>query len=209
MRPLVAALVLLALPAFAETYKVDVKASELVVKTWKDGVAAAFAHNHVIQATDFSGELSYDAEKPDATKVQVTVQVASLTPDDSALRKKFGETAEVGEGDRKKVAANMLSPDQLDGAKFPTITFASTSVGKDKKGGMLLLGQLTLHGVTKPVEVPVTIAVKDGQAIGDGKLRFKTSDFGVKPYSTGLGSIKNRDEVELALHLVGATSSRP
>jgi polyisoprenoid-binding protein YceI len=204
MRSVAAAVLFLASTAFAETYKLDVKASELVVKTWKDGVAAAFAHNHVIQATDFTGELSYDAQKPDATKVNVTVQVASLTPDEPALRKKFGETAEIGEGDRKKVAANMLSEGQLDGAKFPTITFASTSVSKDKKGGTLLLGKLTLHGVTKDVEVPVTIAVKDGQAIGDGKLRFKTSDFGVKPYSTGLGSIRNRDEVELALHLVGS-----
>lgn len=42
-----------------------------------------------------------------------------------------------------------------------------------------------------------------GRRAHDGALRFKTSDYGIKPYSTALGAIKNRDEVELVLHVVG------
>ena len=202
-------LLLASAPAFAGTFAIDKKSSELVVKTWKEGVAAALAHNHVILATDYAGEVSFDPAAPAAAKVTLTVQVASLVPDDAALRKKFGETAEVGEADRKKIAANMLGDEQLDAAKFPTISFGSTAVTKNEKGQLVLAGQLTLHGVTRPVSLTVTIAVKDNQLVGDGKLRFKTSDFGVKPYSTGLGTVRNRDEVELALHLVGATSSLP
>ena len=37
--------------------------------------------------------------------------------------------------------------------------------------------------------------------LGDASIRFKTSDFGVKPYSAALGLIRNKDEVELVVHV--------
>lgn len=208
--PLTALLfVLVAGSSVASGYTLDKKQSEVLVKTWKEGVAAALAHNHVIQATEFSGAISFDPAAPEAATVKVTVQAASLVPDEAALRKRNGEPVEVGEADRKKIAENMLGEGQLNAAKFPTISFASTGVSHDAKGALVLAGQLTLHGVTKPVSLPVTIAVKDQQLVGDGKLRFRTSDFGIKPYSAALGTVRNRDEVELVLHLVGTISSPP
>ena len=209
MRSTLAMLCLAAAPALADSYTIDEKESELVVKTWKEGVAAALAHNHLVQATDFAGEVSFDPAAPEAAKVSVTLKVASLSPDQTALRKKFGETAEISEGDRKKIAANMLGDDQLDAAKFPTISFVSSGASKDPKGNLVLTGKLTVHGVSREVSVPVTVAVKDHRLTGDGKLRFKTSDYGFKPYSAALGTIRNRDEVELVLHLVAVTSSPP
>ncbi len=208
MLPLALTLLLATGPA-SDSFELDLKRSEVLVKTWKEGVAAALAHNHVIQATEFSGKLRWDPAAPDQGMVQVTVKVASLVPDETALRKKYGEPAEVGDSDRKKVAANMLGDGQLDAAKFPTITFVSTGVTANPKGQWLVAGQFTLHGVTKAVSLPVTIAVADGVLTGDGKLRFRTSDFGIKPYSAALGTVRNRDEVELVLHLVGTTSSPP
>ena len=50
---------------------------------------------------------------------------------------------------------HLKSPDFLDVAKFPTITFVSTGVQKSADG-LTVMGNLTLHGVTKPVTLNVT-----------------------------------------------------
>lgn len=199
MPSFLALLILVAAP----TYTLDKKQSELVVKTSKAGFAAALAHNHVIRATELEGSIGWDPAAPEAASVKVTVQTAALVVDDPAMRKKHGEPSELSAGDRKKITDAMLDSGQLDVRKFPTISFSSTALQKDAKG-WLLSGNLTLHGVTKAVKLPVTIDVKGTALTADGTLRLRTSDYGIKPYSAALGAIKNRDEVELVLHLVGA-----
>ena len=203
MRIVVTALLLVAASAFGETLRLDPKQSELVVKTWKEGLASALAHNHVISATEVVGTLTWDAAAPEQGQVQVTVQVAGLVVDRPELRKKHHrEDNVVSEGDRKKVTDAMLGDQQLDLRKFPTIAFTSTAIAKGAQG-YVVTGQLTLHGVTKTVTAPAQIALKDGVVQGDAAFKLKVSDYGIRPYSTALGTIKVKDEVELVLHLVG------
>jgi polyisoprenoid-binding protein YceI len=59
--------------------------------------------------------------------------------------------------------AHLKSPDFLDVAKYPSITFKSTKVAKAGKDALKVTGDLTLKGVTKPVvlEVTTTPEVKD------------------------------------------------
>lgn len=51
--------------------------------------------------------------------------------------------------------AHLKSPDFLDVAKYPTMTFVSTGVMKGAGGAFKLQGNLTLHGVTRPVVLQV------------------------------------------------------
>lgn len=46
---------------------------------------------------------------------------------------------------------HLKSPDFFDAEKFPTLEFKSTSLTKNKKNYYTLKGNLTMHGVTKPV----------------------------------------------------------
>lgn len=55
---------------------------------------------------------------------------------------------------------HLKSPDFFDAAKFPQMTFASKQIVK-KDGKLVLLGDLTLHGVTKPVELSLEGPSKD------------------------------------------------
>lgn len=185
-------------------WKLDVGKSELVVKVWKTGAAAGLAHDHVVRASKFEGTVALeDADRPDSLSLSLQVDVASLVPDEPEVRKRHGVTGpQVPEADQQKVKENMLSDGQLDAAKFPTMRFVATKFFREESGALQCIGQLTLHGVTKEVVFPVTVKTGDRVMEGDAKLRFKTSDFGVKPYSAALGLIKNRDEVELVLHLV-------
>ena len=108
----------------------------------------------------------------------------------------------VPEADQKKVKENMLGDEQLDAKKFPSMSFVSTRVYREENGVLQCLGKLTMHGVTKEVDFSLTVKTGDRVMEGDAKVKLRSSDFGVKPYSAALGLIKNKDEIELVLHLV-------
>lgn len=185
-------------------WTLDTSKSELVVKVWKTGAASGLAHDHVVRASKFEGTVALeDPDRVETLSLSIKLDVASLVPDEPEVRKRHN-VANPGpaEADAKKVKENMLAEDQLNAAKFPSIEFTTTKFVRDDNGALQCTGKLTLHGVTKEVVFPVTVKTGDRVMEGDARLRFKTSDFGVKPYSAALGLIKNRDEVELVLHLV-------
>ena len=213
---LMASLLIAAVAAAEPTHHLDVDQTLLLLRTHKDGLASGFAHNHVIRAVDFSGDLSWDEAHPEATAMAITVQVGALAVDEQKIRATPGAdfSSAISPEDRQKVRRNMLDEGQLDAKKFPTIAFRSTSVkpgrsfasGEPEKGTATLqvFGKLTLHGVTKEVSFPAKVTTTGTTVTGDAHFTFKTSDYGISPYSAALGTIKNRDEVELVLHLVGA-----
>lgn len=185
-------------------WTIDSPATELVVKVWKTGAGASLAHDHVVRASKFTGTAKLDdAGKPESLGLELVVDVLGLVPDEPAQRKRHHlPNTPVPESDRLKVQANLQGEEQLDAAKFPTISFVVSKVFREESGALECLGKLTLHGVTKELLFPITVKTSAGRVEGDASVRFKTSDFGVKPYSAALGLIKNKDEVELVLHVV-------
>ncbi len=199
---LASALTALVAGADAPHFAIDPKQSALYCRTRKAGAASALAHDHAIRATDLKGEISYDPAHPESSRVEVTVQTATLLVDAPEDRVKLGLEGGPSDSDRKKIAENMMDDGQLDVKKFPTIHFVSSAVKAD--GDKLRVeGSLTLHGVSHPVSLAVTVKPSaEGQLSGDGELAIKVSDYGIEPYSALLGAVKNKDQVELLLHLV-------
>jgi polyisoprenoid-binding protein YceI len=182
------------------TFVIDAKRSVLAVQVFKGGAAAALAHNHVISATTMSGRIVVDPAHPDTARVEVTLPTAGLTNDDPKLRKRFGVTGDVPEGDRKLILEHMQDAGQLDIAHFPTMQFVSTSTsGTGNK--LVLNGKLTLHGVTRDISLPVDVTFTDTSVRGVGSIQLKTSDFGIEPYSAFLGAVKNKDGIVLHVDL--------
>jgi len=86
--------------------------------------------------TKVEGTIVYDPDKLAASKIEATIDVNTIS---------------TGEPKRD---AHLKSADFFDAAKFPTITFKSTQFSK--QGGKLQIrGDLTMHGVTKPVVLTV------------------------------------------------------
>ncbi|HEY6032810.1 MAG TPA: YceI family protein [Kofleriaceae bacterium] len=83
-----------------------------------------------------SGTVDYDPEKPEASQTDVTIDATSIDTRD------------------EKRDAHLRSPDFFDVEKFPSLTFKSTSVVKTDDG-FAATGDLTIHGVTKPVTLEV------------------------------------------------------
>ena len=91
-----------------------------------------------------------------------------------------------------KLDEALKSPDFLDAARYPTIAFKSTKVEKTGENVLKITGDLTVHGVTKPVTLDAKVnkigifeipGVIKAQAAGfDATTVIKRSDFGVSKY---------------------------
>jgi polyisoprenoid-binding protein YceI len=91
-----------------------------------------------------------------------------------------------------KLDEALKGPDFFDEVKYPTITFKSTKVEKAGENGLKITGNLTVHGVTKPVTLDAKVnkigifeipGVIKAQAAGfDATTVIKRSDFGVSKY---------------------------
>lgn len=127
----------LLLPALAS-------ADPAVYKVDSDHSGIGFTVRHFVSNVpgrfkDFDGVIKYDAQNPAASSVSFTVQAASIDTDN---------------GDRDD---HLRGPEFFDVAKFPTLTFSSTSVKAVDADTLEVTGDLTMRGVTKKVTLPVEV----------------------------------------------------
>lgn len=187
--------------ASAAEYVVDPARSELAVRLYKGGIAAALAHNHVIRATDYFGRASYDPSDPLRGSILVEVRSDSLVADEAATREKYGLTKPLNDKDREKIQSTMQSAVQMDVKKYPTMKFQSTNIEKQSEDRYIVTGDLTIHGVTRSVTFAAAVTPENDGMRGRASFKFKQSDFGITPYSAMLGAVRNEDEAVLYLDI--------
>jgi polyisoprenoid-binding protein YceI len=138
-----------------------------------------------------TGTVEYDEANPAASKINVTVDVASIS---------------TREPQRD---ADLKSAAFFDVEKFPTITFVSTGVVKSGDDTFEVVGDLTIHGVTNAVDLDVedlTPEVKDPFGMfrrgASAKTTILRSDFGLK-YNAILetGGVVIGDEVHITIDI--------
>ncbi len=91
-------------------YEIDPNMSELVVRMFRGGFAAFLGHNHVIRATEFSGQIRFDPEDQSTSGALVEVKTASLKADEPQIRAKYKLKKNVSDKDRKKIQKTMFLP---------------------------------------------------------------------------------------------------
>ena len=117
---------------------------------------------------DWDGTFSWDAAKPESSKIAVDVKTASLWSNHAERDK------------------HIASKDFLDVAKFADAKFVSTAVKSTGEKTADVTGDLTFHGVTKPVTFKATFngEGKDpwgGERAGfNAKTTVNLNDFGIK-----------------------------
>jgi polyisoprenoid-binding protein YceI len=174
----------------AGEYTMDLQHTSVIFRVSHMGLS-----RYTARFTKVEGKLAFDPANPAAQSVTATIDAGSLQTDypDSA---KLDFDAQ-------------LEKEFLDTAKYPTITFQSTKVEPTGARTAKVTGDLTLHGVTKPVTLEATFngGYKAGSMDPMGARvgfsahgTFKRSDFGIAygipaPGTTmGVG-----DEVEVAI----------
>jgi polyisoprenoid-binding protein YceI len=159
-----AALTIASAPLFATTYSLEPNYTQAVVHWEHLGFSTPSA-----MLGQGTGTLEFDQADPTKSSIKVTIPLSSLN-------------TSVPELDE-----HLRSADFFDAAKFPNATFASTKIEKgDAADRFVVTGDLTMHGVSKPVTLAVTI-VRIGvnprsnlPTIGfDATTTLKRSDFGL------------------------------
>lgn len=140
-----------------------------------------------------SGGFSFDPDDWSSATAQATIEVKSLYLGDEDWQKK------------------MLSDEFFDAAKYPTITFVAERLEKSAGDAGTLRGQLTLHGVTKPVALELTVNRVGTHSFSlkhvagfSARGTIKRSDFGMTHLLPAVG-----DEVEIRLEIEGTRATTP
>jgi len=188
--------------AGAATFRIEPSKSSLVAEIFRDGAASRFAHDHVVQATNFSGRIIFEPAVPEASSISVQVNTATLKVDSPETRRQFHSRGEPTSADVSAIDHNMKAEGQLYVAKFPLITFLSRSITSEKDDQYWVTGHLTIRGVAKLVRFPANVIIEGHILRGTATLEFAQSAFGYGPYSALLGAIKNKDAVVLHIDLV-------
>jgi polyisoprenoid-binding protein YceI len=106
-----------------------------------------------------------------------------------------------------KLTEHLKTPDFFDVAKFPDAKFVSTEIraGGDKGASHTVTGNLTMHGVTKSVTFPATIAVTADTASVDSDFSINRKDFGIN--YAGAADNLIRDDVVIKLTIRATKAS--
>lgn len=187
-----------------QRYKLDTDKSKLYVQVFKDDstLAAALAHDHVVLATGWQGQVRVDPQNLGACVVKVTVPVAGLQPDSPEMRKLVGYQKMLSDSRQETVGKHMRAKKQLDADNFPQITFRSQSCSGTKKE-LQVTGKLTIRGKSKIVTIPLQIFHSDDSIRAKGTFTAQHSDFGFSPYSAFFGTVKNRQDILFVINVVG------
>jgi len=145
----------------AGTYVLDQKHASLNARVRHMGLSS-----YTMRFRKLDAHFTYDPKDPMASKVEVTVDVNSLDTGDQQFGPKFAK-------------------EFLGGDRYPTATFVSTGFQQLTPTSGVMTGDLTLKGVTKPVELNVTFdgyasGIVAGQRAGFSATgRIHREDFGV------------------------------
>jgi polyisoprenoid-binding protein YceI len=171
----------------ARTFAVDKAHSEALfqVRHLVTKVRGSFA--------DFDGVIEFDEAQPAASSVTFTVRAASI---------------DTNNADRD---AHLRSDDFFAVEKYPAITFVSASITPAGGSAYTVTGDLTIRGVTKRIDLPVSYLGKAKDPWGNEKLGFETEvtinrkDYGLT-WNAALetGGFLVGDEVKISVSIQAA-----
>ena len=150
--------------------------------------------------TDFSGQIILDEGNPEQSTVEVTIKTASVNTSNDARDK------------------DLRSPDFFDVERFPEMKFKSKSVKRTGENTADVIGELTMHGVTREITLKVEFTGK-GKGPGprgktmsgsnamttvsgwDATTTLQRSDFGLTWNQMIEGTRVLAEDVQIELHV--------
>lgn len=178
------------LPGWAsagQTYDIDPQHSGVTFRVQHLVISKVTGH-----FDKFSGSIEYEKGQPKTWKAEAAIDAASINTSVDARDK------------------HLRSADFLDAAKFPQIAFKSRKVVSGKGETAKLYGDLTIHGVTRSVELALEIGGTVKDPWGNDRLgatattKISRKDFGLtwnKALETG--GVMVGDELEITLEVEG------
>lgn len=156
-----------AVPAAA--WSIDATHSSVIFRVLHMGVANFYGRFNSV-----SGTVTLDDANPSASKVELTIPIESI---DTNSKGRDG---------------HLKSPDFFNAKEFPEVKFVSKTVSKAGDKEWKIEGEMTMHGVTKPMTIQArqmgVLEGKNGKVAGfDVQFTLKRSDFGMTFMLEGIG----------------------
>ncbi len=178
------AILFLTLRLAAQESPIDTEHSTITIHVGKGGLVSAAGHDHAIDAPIASGTLQESPEPHIEFAVKTARMAVRFDPKVNA------RTQDAIQKDMEEMT--------LETTKFPEIRFRSSHVQRLAGGAWKVEGELSLHGVTKPVSVT---ARQTGDSFA-GHTFLKQTDYGIKPVSVAGGMVKVKNEVEIDFRII-------
>lgn len=176
-------------------YRLDPGKSNFIVRAFSGGLLWFRGHDHLIAIREFNGEVRLTPDTVVPASLQLTVKTNSLV-----------ETRDVFTEQQKQIINKELREIVLETGKYPEIIFRSTNVtGKLGPGGVFdakVEGDLTMHGVTRRIELPAEVTLVGDDLKAKGEFSVDRSDFKVKATSAFHGLVRVRNNLKFTFDLV-------
>jgi len=183
----------------ATRYSLDSSQSKFIAHAYAGGLFWLKGHDHYVAAREFGGEAEITPDSITPASLHLVVKSGSLV-----------ETGAVFTEQQKQIINKELREIVLQPDQYPEVIFQSTEVrGKSLGNGrydLKISGNLTLHGVTRPIEIPaqVTLTGNDMRAVGE--FSIDRGNYKVKATSAFHGLVRVRSKLKFNFDIVGHRS---
>lgn len=168
----------------------DEKTAECLVFTYKDGLLSKLAHDLKIRVSRFSVNAT---PNPPAVSAEFDAQSLRVI---NAVKDGEEDPKALSDSDKEKIAGQIVD-DVLHAKEHKTITFTSREVTKNNEGGYNIRGELSLHGVKRPISASTHLI--DGRQVVEVELN--QTDFEITPFKAMMGTLKIKPELRVRLSI--------
>jgi hypothetical protein len=165
----------------------DATSADCFVFTFKEGLLSPMAHDLRLRVTRFEIDVG-DA-------ILATFDATSLVVD-TPMKDGRENPSALSSADKTKITGQICD-DVLHAVQYPQVTFRSRTVTPRSDGGYDLRGELTLHGVTRALDVQTRLV--DGRQ--QAEVTLHQPDYGITPYRALLGTLKIQPEVSVLISI--------
>src|SRR5260370_21167555 len=177
-------------------YRLDASQSKFIAHALAGGLLWFKGHEHLVAVREFTREAQMNPDSIAGSSLEITAKAGSMK-----------ETSSVFSDAQKKIINKELREIVLLPAQYPDIVFKSTNVTGKATGNnqyeLKIMGDLTLHGVTRPITIPTKVTVTGNELRAQGEFSIDRSDFKVKATSAFHGLVRVRDKLKFTFDIVG------
>ena len=186
----------------ARIYNVDPDASDIYVQVFRGGTLARLGHNHVMSSKELSGKIWMHTDL-ERSGFELGLPVATLAVDDRRARVAAGPEfpGEIPEDDREGTRKNMLRAEVLDAEHHPRIELRSVRITGSIRQAQIRT-RVTIKGATRDVTVPAVVEIAGKRLTAAGQFDILQTDFGIKPFSIGMGALEVQDRLHIVFRVV-------
>lgn len=177
-------------------YVLDASRSKFIARAFAGGLLWFKGKDHFVAVREFTGEAQITPQSIVPASLEIVAKAKSMV-----------ETRDVFSQQQKQIINKELLEIVLQADRYPDITFKSSNVTvttlSDNHYDLKINGNLTLHGVTRPITIPAQVTINGKELRAQGEFSIERDDFDVNATSAVHGLVRVRNRIKFTFDIVG------